>query len=294
MELRQLKTFRLVVATGSITQTAALLNYAQSSVTAQVQALEKELGVALFDRIGRNVQPTGAGRQLYAYATQILDLADQAQAVVSGSGAVEGVLTIGAPETVCTYRLPAVLRQYRSQNPKIQLSFRPMLDIDLFHGVKDGSLDVAFLLQEPLQAKGLLVECLVTEPLLVICASDHPLAGRDLVKPSDLEGETVLLTENGCGYRHLFEQSISREGIYSVVKLEFNSIEAIKQCVIAGLGIAFLPQVSVQQEISAGRLSAVRWEKSFTVYTQLIASKEKWLSPALEAFMQLSRDLLHA
>jgi DNA-binding transcriptional LysR family regulator len=294
MELRQLRTFRIVVTTGSFTQAAALLNYAQSSVTAQIQALEKELDVLLFDRLGRNVRLTEAGRQLFSYANRLLDLADEAQAVVSGEGKTEGMISIGAPESICTYRLPKVLRHFRNQHPNIRLSFRPMLDIELFHGVKNGSLDVAFLLQEPLQANGLSVECLVNEPLLVIGASDHRLAKTPLVTPADLEGETILLTESGCGYRHLFEQAIMKDGMYSVIKLEFNSVEAIKQCVIAGLGVAFLPQIAVQQELDQGKLCALNWEKSFLVFTQMITNTEKWISPALESFMQCSRGLLAA
>jgi DNA-binding transcriptional LysR family regulator len=291
MELKQLKTFRMVVTTGSFTQASLLLNYAQSNVTAQIQALEKDLGVALFDRLGRNVVLTTAGKQLLSYSSRILDLADEAQAVLAGKGESLGAITLGAPETLCTYRLPAVLRQFRQQNPGVHVSFRPMLDVDLYYGVRRGELELAFLLQEPLHAGGLVVENLIREPMVVISAADHPLAAQPRVRPADLEGETVLLTENGCGYRHLFEQAVTREGMYTVIKQEFNSIETIKQCVLAGLGIAFLPRIAVETEISQGRLSVLNWETSFAVVTQLIYNQEKWLSPAATGFMNLCRKL---
>ena len=292
MELRQLRTFRAVATAASFTQAAVILNYAQSSVTAQIQALEQEMGVPLFDRLGRRVRLTEAGMRLLQYAGRILDLVDEAQASVSGSAPLEGVISIGAPETICTYRLPAVLRAFRDAYPQVRLSFRPMLDADLFHAVRSGAVDIGFLLQEPVKAEGLVVEGLILEPLLVLAGADHPLAREPAVGPADLSGQTLLLTENGCGYRHLFEQAVAQAGVYSVIKLEFNSVEAIKQCVAAGLGIAFLPRVAVSQELAQGRLCALPWGKSFQVTTQLIYNKEKWLSPALNGFLALSRSML--
>jgi DNA-binding transcriptional LysR family regulator len=292
MELRQLRSFRMVAASGSFTQAAAVLNYAQSNVTAQIQALEKELGHPLFDRLGRQVQLTEAGKQLLRYAERLLNLADEAQAVVSGDSLSQGILSVGAPETICTYRLPPILHQFRDLYPNVRLSFRPMLDTDLYAGVRDGAIDVGFLLQEPLKSKTLVVECLIQEPLLVIGPVGHPLTRLDVVHPADLEGETILLTESGCGYRHIFEQAISKDGIYSLVKLEFNSVEAIKQCVVAGLGIAFLPLVAVRQEIEQGQLCALNWEKSYHVYTQMVTSKDRWHSPNLDGFLSVSQKLL--
>lgn len=294
MELRQLKTFQMVANSLSFTQAAILLDYAQSSVTAQIQALEGELGVPLFNRLGRHIQLTEAGERLLWYAGRLLSLADEAQADVSGRQPVEGAIAIGAPETICTYRLPAILRHFRTCYPNVRLSFRPMLDAELYRSVKNGSLDVAFLLQEPLESDALLMESLIEEPLLVVSAADHPLAQRPQVGPANLRGETLLLTENGCGYRHLFERALAGEHIYSVVKLEFSSVEAIKQCVAAGLGIAFLPQVAVAESIAQGKLAALCWQEPFRVCTQMVWHKEKWLSPILKAFLDTGRQMMLA
>ena len=292
MELRQLKTFQMVATTLSFTQAAVMLDYVQSSVTAQIQALEEELGMPLFNRLGRRIQLTDAGNRLLWYTDRLLNLAEEAQSVVSSQNKLEGCIAVGAPETICTYRLPAVLRQFKNCYPQVQLSFRPMLDADLYRSVRNGALDVAFLLQEPVQASGLIVESLVKEPLLVVGAADHPLAQLPRVTPTNLKGETILLTESGCGYRHLFERALTRDGIYAVVKLEFNSVEAIKQCVIAGLGIAFLPQVAVAEQIAQGKLAVLNWVEPFQVCTQMVWHKDKWLSLILSEFLNLSRQVL--
>jgi DNA-binding transcriptional LysR family regulator len=292
MELRQLKTFQITATSASFTQASVLLGYAQSSVTVQIQSLEKELGVALFDRARRSVRLTAAGEKLLVYANRLLDLAAEAQAVVSDQGRLEGSLSIAAPETICTYRLPALIRQFRDSHPDVRISFQPMLDRDIYFGVRNGVIDFGFLLQEPLQTDGLLVESLVKEPLFVIGAPSAPQAALARVSPADLEGETLILTENGCGYRHLFEREMAKAGVYATIRLEFNSVEAIKQCVISGLGFGFLPRVGVDREIAEGQLCALRWAKPFNVYTQLVYRKDKWLSQTMQDFISLCRNRL--
>src|SRR5262245_56930484 len=112
MELRQLHTFRTVSRTLNFSRAAAVLNYAQSTVSVQIQTLEEELGVPLFDRLGKQVILTAAGQDLLAYADKILNLADEAQAVLSTQEKLTGNLVINAPETLSAYRLPAVLRRF--------------------------------------------------------------------------------------------------------------------------------------------------------------------------------------
>src|SRR5262249_10652289 len=145
MELRQLQTFRVLATTLSFTRTASLLGYVQSSVTAQIQALEEELGVRLLDRLGKRVALTDAGARLLQYSERMLDLADEARAAVTGSGEISGSVTISAPETLCTYRLPVALQQFRARYPGVRLMFRPGSVAELRQRVSDGGLDVAFL-----------------------------------------------------------------------------------------------------------------------------------------------------
>lgn len=288
MELRHLATFRLAATTLNFTRTALLLNYVQSNVTAQIQALEDELGVRLFDRLGKRVILTDAGQRFLRYADQILNLADEARSALSASDEPIGSLIIGAPETLCVYRLPALLRLCRLRYPQIRIQFRPRLAGDLRRQISEGLLDIAFVLDEPLQSTSLIIRPLFIEPLLVIAAPEHPLTRAADVGPRDLEGEEVLLTERGCSYRSLFERALAAVGVQPVTTLEFDSIEAIKQCVMAGMGISVLPEIAVKQEIEQGRISVLPWNiPDFQVVTQMVWHKEKWLSPALRSFIEL-------
>src|SRR5258708_32366229 len=125
MELRQLGTFRLIACTLSFNRTAQILNYVQSSVTTQIQVLEEELGVRLFDRLGKRVALTDAGMRFLPYAERILALSEEARQAVADEEVPTGSLTITASETLCTYRLPAPLRQFHDRFPQSKRIFRP-------------------------------------------------------------------------------------------------------------------------------------------------------------------------
>jgi DNA-binding transcriptional LysR family regulator len=286
MELRQLVMFRTLARTLNFTRTAAALNYVQSNVTAQIQALETELGVRLFDRLGKRVALTDAGQQLLPYVEHVLESVDALRAVVSMEQGSVGSLTIGAPETVCTYRLPKLLQYVHEQHPNIRVHFRPSPVADLRRLVGEGVLDVAFVLEEPIHSAQLAVKHLVAEPIQVVAAPSHPLIAQGRVEPADLEGETMLLTESGCGYRALFQHVLAEAGVLPTTMVEFGSVEAIKQCVMVGMGIAVLPQMAIQAEVDEGKMVILPWTRPMEVVTQMIWHREKWLSPAFETFLE--------
>jgi len=293
MELRQLTTFRMVATTLSFSRAADALNYVQSSVTAQIQTLEEDLGTRLFDRLGKRVALTDAGTRLLPYAEKILSLAEEARGVVVGGDIPIGTLTITAPESICTYRLPALLRQFHTSFPQVRLQFRPHTVGDLRRCVSDGEVDVAFMIDEPLHSTALIIEHMAQEPLLLLASPDHRLAQLPTLSAFDLEGEPFLLTEVGCTYRNTLERAFNEAGIHPSTNLEFSSVETIKQCAIAAMGLTFLPAITVRQEIEDGKLVVLHWEKhSFNVLTQMIWHKDKWLSPALQAFLTVAREAL--
>ncbi len=293
MELRQLATFRLVASTLSFSRTAQILNYVQSSVTTQIQVLEEELGVRLFDRLGKRVALTDAGMRFLPYAEKILSLSEEARQAVADEEVPTGSLTITASETLCTYRLPALLRQFHDRFPQVKLIFRPLPFTNLRRSVSEGIVDVAFVIDEPLHSTTLVVEPLISEPLLILASPDHRLVQLPSIQSHNLEGEPFLLTEVGCSYRVLFERALNEDGVHLTTNLEFSSVEAIKQCVMAAMGIAFLPEITVAAEIAQGRLAPLNWKgHDFQVVTQVLWHKEKWLSPALNAFLTVTKEVL--
>ncbi|WP_151736359.1 LysR family transcriptional regulator ['Paenibacillus yunnanensis' Narsing Rao et al. 2020] len=288
MESRHLFTFLAVVEAGSFTRAAQRLDYAQSSITAQIQALETELGQPLFDRIGKRILLTDAGRRLLPYAQEISRMHDLAQQALHPEAELAGSLRIGAPESLAAFRLPGIIQEFRGRYPAVQITLKPGVCWELADSVRSGELDVAFLLQPETEYKDLTTTTLIHEAMALVAQLNHPLCLLPEIEPRHLMNETILHTETGCTYRTLFEQYLHQHGVFPDPKLEFWSIEAIKQCVISGLGISFLPLITVRKELEEGRLARLNWNHNMQrVATQTAVYHKKWISPALEEFLNL-------
>lgn len=304
MELRELAAFREVARQSSFSRAALRLGYVQSTVSAQVQALERELGVKLFDRLARTVALTAAGQALLPHAERLLELAATARAAVAATvgdgGEPTGSITVSAPESLLTYRLPAVLSRISSQFPRVSVELRPTA-IGRFRGearraVASGSVDLAFVLDTPLSLPGFTAEPLAMEPISVIAAPGHRLASARQVAPTDLHGEPLLLPEapdSGCAYRGQFERQLLDNHVSIDTSLEFASIEAVKQCVVVGMGVSVLPAVAVEADVAAGRLVRLAWREPFEVWTHLVWSSRRSIGPVMAAFIAGSREVLH-
>ena len=239
MELRHLRTFRVVARTLNFTHAAAELHYAQSSVTEQIQALEAELGSKLFDRTARRLTLTAAGERLVGYAGQVLSLVEEAKAAVDGErGEPDGNLTIGALETLCTHWVPPIFGAYRARWPRVRLSLEERGRGELYRAVKQSEMDVCFTFgaapDDPAFASTVLGE----EPLVVIVPPGHPLAGKDEIRPGDLDGVGFLATPQGCGFREMLDRI---DG--PVVEAEVGSLAALGRCVAAGMGCGIVPAI---------------------------------------------------
>ncbi|MEI0740181.1 LysR family transcriptional regulator [Paenibacillus sp. JTLBN-2024] len=293
MELRQLVTFRTVASTLNFSRAAEALNYVPSNVTMQIKALEDELGVRLFDRLGKQLVLTHAGKRFLTQIQSVLEKLDEARSAVHDNEVLSGTLTISANEVICVYRLPAVFQRFRAQHPGVRLIFRSVPNLELKQSLFEGAADVVFMLDEPIRSNGLAVEPLLEETFRLFAAPDHPLAQRTVLQLDDFHGEVFLTNEKGCPYRTMFDRSFEKEGMDSITYLEFQSAEAIKQCAISGIGIAFLPEIVVKTEVERGELVALPWQiPDLHVYTQMSWHKDKWLSPVMLSFIEAAREVL--
>lgn len=234
MELRHLRTFRVVARTLNFTRAAGELHYAQSSVTEQIQALEAELGAKLFER-GRRLRLTAAGERLVGYADQVLDLVEEAKAAVDDErGEPDGELVIGALETLCTHWVPPVLGAYRTRWPRVRLSVREGGRGELYQGLRGSEMDVCFTFGPA--PDDLASEKLGEAPLVVLVQPGHALAGKGEARAEDLKGVGFLATPKGCGFREMLDRL---DG--PVVETEVGSLAALGRCVAAGMGCGLVP-----------------------------------------------------
>jgi DNA-binding transcriptional LysR family regulator len=291
MDLQALLTFKVVAAELSFTKAAGILGYVQSSVTTQMQGLERDLQTRLFERLGRKVALTDAGQRLLLYVDRLLALNDEARSAVSGAGDASGTLVIGAPDSLCAYRLPVVLEAFRREYPRMKIIFRPTRSCkEARRAVAQGLVDAALLLDDSVDRGSLCTEQLKREPLSLLVPSDHPLVQLESVNAEDLQDLPAVLTEEGCGYRDLFERIVGDSDSSRRTTVEFASIDAIKASVKVGMGFTLLPTVAVASELANKELVALPWhDQPLDIATQLVWHKDKWLSPTLVAFLDCTR-----
>jgi len=291
MEVRQLQIFRALAEELNFTRTAERVHTVQSNVTTQIKALEQELGVPLFDRLGRKVVLTDAGRRFLPFAEKALDAMEHGQRAIRHGDAPSGPLCIGAPESILTYRLPGTLNTFRKRFPHVEISFRPNLESTMAAEFESGKIDLGIYMTDDATHPVLMSASLRTERILLLCHPAHPLARKRKVLPADLAGQALLLTESGCGYRAKLDRVLALQNVRPGHVTEFSSLEAIKKCAAAGLGLALLPAIAVTGELRSHQLRAMHWAgPTLDIATHILWHKDKWISPAMEAFRRLVRE----
>lgn len=246
MDLRHLQTFKTIAEEGSFVQAADRLQYAQSTITLQIQQLEEELGVTLFDRQRRKIQLTRAGHALLKHAVQVLNQMEQMQQdlqdLVQGES---GHLHVGLIEPIASTYLAQVLHAFCARYPRIRLTIEVVGTIMTHEKVAAGKLDLGISTPPPSNA-GLSFEPLLTEPMVLLIPQQHPLERQENIYLRDLQQERILLTNPPCAYRTAIEQAFMAQGIGISSSLEIGSLPAIKQAVQGGLGIALLPYIAAR------------------------------------------------
>ncbi|MBE6086821.1 MAG: LysR family transcriptional regulator [Clostridium beijerinckii] len=292
MEFRQLNAFITVAKLSNFTKAAFELGYSQSAITAQIQQLEKELGVNLFERLGKNISLTSEGEQFLVYAKQIIKLCDEAKSNLMTSN-VKGTLTIGANESLCAVRLPPILKELNDRYPEIEIILKMESNNNCKTLIRENQIDVAFIIGQKINDSELITELEFPEPLVLLAIPGHPLTSKKHVHPEDIAEYKIIVSEKGCGYRNLFEQSLNDAGVTPKSIMEMGSIQSIKQLTMSGLGITLLPKIAAQEELRRNELIELHWwEDSFYLTTQMVYHRDKWVSRALRAFIDLSKEMM--
>lgn len=285
MEIRNFKTLQAIVETGSFSRASEALNYAQSSVTAHIRTIEVFYGMPVFDRIGKRIILNDFGRTVFRHALKLLDAYDEICNLAGDTDQPYGTLRIGVPESTMLYRLYPVLQAYKENYPGVEIIMEnrtcPLLRGDL----RSGKLDLALLLERKRSDPDLFIHDLVQEEMAVVLPKNY--AGDSL---NSLEGYAVLYTEEGCSYREIFQTLLAEAGILPDNIVETANIEVIKRYVLCGIGISFLPLVTVEKEIGLGTIRHIPWESDSPVILQLAYHKDKWITPAMAAFIRMLED----
>ncbi|AXC50507.1 LysR family transcriptional regulator [Paracoccus suum] len=240
MDTRQLKTLLAIVETGGFARAAEKVHLTPSAISQQVQALEQEIGAALFDRTSRPPRLTAAGQQMLETAREVLQLTETALDAISGRRLI-GTLSLGSVRTSALSLLPRAIVALRDARPGLRVKLRVGLSDGLLLDVAAGRLDAAMVAEHLRLPPGLRWRPFLSEPLLVIAPPDYPLmTAEDYLRncPFIRFGSNVPLA-------HIIDQELSRLDIRLNEVAEIDTIASITACVAGGLGVSIVPRVAL-------------------------------------------------
>ena len=291
MEFRQLKIFCEAAETLNFTKAADNLGYAQSNITGQIRLLENELGVKLFERLGRGIKITNEGTIFYNDAKHIIDLSTKAKNQFAPAQ-YYGSLNIGAAETICVYYLPKILTKYKKLYPQVEIRIQTDSCEFFYEYIRANTIDIAMVLTDEIFAPDMIVEKLHDEEMLLVASPSHPFSQLDNPTLQNLNEESLIITLPGCGYRPLILAMLKEHGVSLGSTMELSSVASIRHCTIAGLGVSILPRVAVKDDLLRGTLKEIDLKPSdLVVKSLLVYHSKKWVTPAMQAFLDLCHEL---
>jgi DNA-binding transcriptional LysR family regulator len=257
MTLEQLRVFAEVAERLHVTRAAAALNLTQPAASAAIHALEMRVGTALFDRVGRRLELTAAGRVLLPEAKSILSRVSGAERVLAElDNLLRGRLRLWASQTIAGYWLPRFLHQFHTEHPEVSMELHIGNSLQVSRAVLEGNADLGFV--EGLVDEPVLVQVPVAiDQLVLVVASSHEFASLKSIQPEQLLTARWVLRERGSGTRQMFEESLRKRGIEPAgldVVMELPSNEAVRSAVEIGAGATVISRLVVADKLSAGTL----------------------------------------
>jgi DNA-binding transcriptional LysR family regulator len=296
MDTRQLQAFCEVVDRKSFSQAAERLGVTQPAVSLQVRSLEKRLGAQLLDRSGRRVEPTEAGLRLYRGAQRLLQLESDivSELAEEATGALAGTFEIGASTGPGGVVLSQILCQFAEVHPLLHVALSVFDTQTVVEHVADRTLQLGVVGAAP-RHRGVEYEPFFRDTVVLACPPGHRFAGRS-VSLEELEGETLIVMQEGAGVRQMIDDELQRAGTRLRdldVRLELGLQESVTSAVRGGYGITFISRSAVENDISAGTLVEARvngLELEREIY--LVRASGRAETRAARAFVEFAKEQL--
>jgi DNA-binding transcriptional LysR family regulator len=260
MENFKLRVFRVVADTLNFRRAADELHLTQPAITAQIKSLEEGLGIALFDRIGRDISLTPAGTTLLQYVRQIESITNEATAALAPFGGQEGIdLRIGASHTIAVYLLPKLLPYLLSEWPKLRVHVMGGSTNEVLQALTTHQIGVG-LIEAPAFRPDLKTEVFAEDELALIVRPEHRWTKKPMLRAAQLVQSPILLREEGSGTRRFVEEYLERNGVLRQqlqTPIDINSTEGIISAVEAGLGAGFVPCMAIEKALQIGVVKTV-------------------------------------
>jgi LysR family transcriptional regulator, cyn operon transcriptional activator len=288
VELRHLRYFLAVAEQSHFRNAAEALFVSQPTLSLQIKDLEAELGVALFERVGRRARLTQAGQLYREFVLRALKVLEEGKAALDElDGLVRGSLTVGVVQTVNSFLTPLVVAEFAKAHPNVTLKIVQLSAGEIESGVRDGTLDLGVSFT-PSSSASLQMVPLLDEEFVVVVSRKHPLSKRQTVKVSELQDMALCLLGKEFCTRRIIDEAFAKAHVAPRVGIEMNSVEGIMAVVTAGGPPTILPRLAVQGD----RLAIVRLERPTPKRTVCILQLDGQRSGrARSEFVRLLRQL---
>ena len=292
MELRNIQSFLKIAELSSFSKTAELLGYSQSNITMQIKQLESELGVRLFDRIGKTVSLTEDGRVFQRYALSAVNSLESGTHALSKAQEPSGELRIGLMESLSITYLPELLTSYHQKYPKVNPIIRIGTAEELESMLNHNEIDLIWVYHTLEDHPDWASVCTYRDYIRILAATNSNYRGKT-IQLRDLQNESFILTEHNCSYRSCFTVLMQQKEIPFHLFLEIGNTEIIKRFVSTGAALAVLPEFCVKKEIESGTILCLSVEDfQMPMFGQVFYHKRKWVTPAMQTFIDAVKELI--
>ena len=288
MNTKSLVTFKTILEVGSFQKAADKLGYTQSTVTFQIKQLEEELALKLFEKIGRRMELTQAGKDIMPYIDLILQGTEQIGNYGKSLSEISGSLKLAIPDSILIYNMQPFMQAFTHEAPNVQLIVNSIQSGEINPSIADGTADMGINCEKDSYPDSVVHKKLGKYKAVLVAS---PFANNnllDFITPHQRKPISLICNEPDGYYQLDMDKYLSEKDILLNPPMKVQSIEAVKRCVMNNLGIAVVPTYSIGEELKNGSLMPIKTELDEKTYDSFyIYHKNKWISPQMELALNL-------
>ena len=293
MNTKSLVTFKTILEVGSFQKAADKLGYTQSTITFQIKQLEEELALKLFEKIGRHMELTQAGKDIMPYIDMILQGAEQISNYGKSLSEISGSLKLAIPDSILIYNMQSFMQAFTHEAPNVQLIVNSIQSGEINQSIAEGTADLGINCEKDSYPDSIIHKKLGKYKAVLVAS---PFANNnllDFITPHQRKPISLICNEPDGYYQLDMDKYLAEKDIVLNPPMKVQSIEAVKRCVMNNLGIAVVPTYSIGEELKNGSLMPIKTELDEKSYNSFyIYHKNKWISPQMELAMDLMKEHL--
>lgn len=288
MNTKNLITLKTILETGSFQNAADKLNYTQSTVTFQMKQLEEELSIKLFEKIGRKMELTQAGKDILPYVETILQATEQINNYGKSLSEITGTLRLAIPDSILIYNMQSLIQAFLHKAPNIQLVINSLPSDEINHAIINGIADIGIDCDKGNYPDTIIHKLLSPFRACLVAAPFADTKELDFISPHQRKSLSMICNEPNSNYQRGITEYLERKDIILNPYMKMQSIEAVKRSVMNNLGIAYVPIFAIREELKNGSLIQIKTELDERMYTSVcVYHKNKWISPQMQLVLQL-------